>query len=276
MKSKFYIGLIGIAAVLSACGSNDDPIEDPDPMPGVIGLSETEIRLPNFYYECEVTTDADRWILDSIESRLMEAHYLFDGYPEMPDSALHTDVRSVAHFSIPAKDIGFSVTFDSLTVDYKDRTLTLKSKPMPKESNEEYAVRRNYLIHLSKGNVHEVLTARQANYVGWWDDQIGLSAKEIVFDAKGGTKTIRTTKGNGWWFLGVRFSAEYTDYEPFDDRRDLSDEFEGTSRWITVSRSTEPEFTVTVEPNKTGVDRQAQIDFGAGDYFDKLIITQTK
>lgn len=277
MKSRFLIGLIGIATALSACDNNsNDPIEDPDPMPGVIGLSETEIRLPHFYYECEVTTEADRWTLDSIESRLMETHYMYDFDSEISESELQTDIRNVIRPSITAKNLEFSVTFDNLTVEYKDHVLKLKSKGLPMASNKEFAVRRDYHIYLSKGDVHEVLTAKQACYDGWWDDCIGLSAKELAFDAKGGTKTVKTTKGNVWWFLGIRFSSEYKDYDLFDDRRDLSDEFEGTARWITVSRSTEPEFTVTVEPNTTGADRQAQIDLEDGDYFDRLIITQSK
>ncbi|MFD0932766.1 hypothetical protein ACFQ0R_09195 [Psychroflexus salinarum] len=105
---------------------------------------------------------------------------------------------------------------------------------------------------------------------GDWDDNIGLSQKEVQFNASENSIVI-TTKGEGWWINGVSLNGE-TDFEQTEnsDGDFLVDENE-----FMIERRNSKELYIEMSPNTTGTERKLIIGLQNGNYFDGITIVQS-
>ena len=105
---------------------------------------------------------------------------------------------------------------------------------------------------------------------GDWDDNIGLSQKEVQFNASENSIVI-TTKGEGWWINDVSLNGK-TDFEQIENSNGdfLMDEKE-----FLIERRNSKELYIQMSPNTTGSERELLIGLQNGNYFDGVTITQS-
>jgi hypothetical protein len=107
--------------------------------------------------------------------------------------------------------------------------------------------------------------------IGKWDDNIHLSAKEFTFNASGDSAIIKTG-GTSWWLSGI--SVDTTYYYSFTDANMLADKYSIKKDCFLVERRDKNTLFVRVDANPLNVIRIIIVGFEAGDYFDRVTITQ--
>ena len=107
--------------------------------------------------------------------------------------------------------------------------------------------------------------------IGKWEDNIHLSAKEFTFNASGDSAIIKT-EGTSWWLSDISVDTSY--YYGFSDVNMLADKYSIKKDCIFVERRDKKTFFVRVDANPLNVKRIITIGFEAGDYFDRVTITQ--
>jgi hypothetical protein len=106
---------------------------------------------------------------------------------------------------------------------------------------------------------------------GDWDDNIKLSIKAVEFSAFGDSVTV-TTGGSWWWISNVSVDGDY-----FYDFRDIdleADSYLIEHDCFVVERRDKHTLFIKVEENPLNVQRIIRVELEAGDYFDRVIITQ--
>lgn len=107
---------------------------------------------------------------------------------------------------------------------------------------------------------------------GDWDDNIGLSQKEVQFSGSENSIVI-TTKGEGWWIYDVSLNGN-SNFEPTEnsDGQFFIDEDEDE---FMVERRSAKELHIEMSANTTGSERILIIGLQNGNYFDGIAITQS-
>ena len=106
---------------------------------------------------------------------------------------------------------------------------------------------------------------------GKWDDNIHLSAREFTFNASGDSAIIYT-EGTSWWISDIAVDTTY--YYGFTDINMQSDKYSIKKDCFYVEHRDKKTLFVKINANPFNVKRIITIGFEAGDYFDRITITQ--
>ena len=107
--------------------------------------------------------------------------------------------------------------------------------------------------------------------IGKWDDNIKLSTKAVEFDANDDSVTI-TTEGDNWWVTDVTVNSE--SFHVIESIDIESDNYSIKYDCFVVERRDKNTLFVKVEENQLNTQRVITIGLEAGDYFDRVTITQ--
>jgi hypothetical protein len=107
--------------------------------------------------------------------------------------------------------------------------------------------------------------------VGNWDDNIKLSTKAIEFSASGDSVTIKT-EGSWWWITDITVDSIY--FYGFKGVDLQSDNYSIKQDCFDVERRDKNTLFIKVDANPLNVKRIITVGLEAGDYFDKITITQ--
>ena len=109
--------------------------------------------------------------------------------------------------------------------------------------------------------------------MGNWDDIIKLSKKEIVFESHADSVII-TTKGSCWWIADISIDGvEFFDFRGIDLE---ADSYSITHECVMFEKQDPNTIFIKVDANPLNKDRLIIIGLEAGDYFDRIRITQNK
>jgi hypothetical protein len=106
---------------------------------------------------------------------------------------------------------------------------------------------------------------------GRWSDNIKLSTKSAIFNSNGDS-IIVTTGGNWWWLTDV--AVDDIRYSNFDGVDVLADSYLVELDCFIFERRDKNTIFIKLDPNLTGVKRTVIFYLEAGDYFDRITITQ--
>jgi hypothetical protein len=106
---------------------------------------------------------------------------------------------------------------------------------------------------------------------GGWDDNIQLSTRTAEFDAIGDSIII-TTKGSWWWI--VEISLDDSTKLDFEGINILSDQYKIVGNGYVVERRNSNTLFLSLEANPKKTLRIFKVFLEAGDYFDRVTITQ--
>jgi hypothetical protein len=106
---------------------------------------------------------------------------------------------------------------------------------------------------------------------GRWDDNIHLSAREFTFNGSGDSAII-STEGTSWWISDIAVDTTY--YYAFTDINMLADKYSIKKDCFFVEHRDRKTLFVKVNANPFNVKRIITIGIEAGDYFDRITITQ--
>jgi hypothetical protein len=106
---------------------------------------------------------------------------------------------------------------------------------------------------------------------GGWADNIKLSIKNVEFRAEGDS-VIVTTKGDWWWVTGI--SVDDTNYYNFEGIDVLSNNYRIAKDCFVVERQDKNTLFIKLDANPLSTDRIVRVELEAGDYFDRVTITQ--
>jgi hypothetical protein len=106
---------------------------------------------------------------------------------------------------------------------------------------------------------------------GKWDDNIHLSTKTAEFSASGDSITI-VTGGSWWWITDISVdSIWYYDFVGIDIQ---ADRYRIKQSCFEVERRDKNTLFIKVDENPNTVKRIVTVGLEAGDYFDRVTITQ--
>ena len=106
---------------------------------------------------------------------------------------------------------------------------------------------------------------------GDWDDNIKLSTKAVEFSALSDSVTIKTG-GSGWWISDISVNSNYI-YN-FNGINIESDSYIIKQDCFWVERQDKNTLFIKVAENTLNVQRIITVGLQAGDYFDRVTITQ--
>lgn len=106
---------------------------------------------------------------------------------------------------------------------------------------------------------------------GDWDDNIKLSVKIAEFSAEADSIII-TTKGTWWWINDIKINQ--TEFYYFEGVNLESNHYTIQQDDILVERRNATTLFIKAGANSTGVKRAITVGLEAGDYFDRVRITQ--
>lgn len=108
--------------------------------------------------------------------------------------------------------------------------------------------------------------------IGKWDDNIVLSQKSAILSSNTNSVTI-TTKYSWWWLGGISIDNKAIDLTGINT---LSENFLVTSTDFQVERKNGKTIIITMNQNTTGSERVLLVGLQGGDYFDSIIVKQSK
>ena len=114
----------------------------------------------------------------------------------------------------------------------------------------------------------------EENPIGIWEDNIGLSQKSAEFTSENNNITI-TTEGNWWCLAGVYLNGNHITPTIGIDIDPCSDTFIIGNNEFSIQRNSKTEMLIEMNENQTNSERILRVDFSAGNYFDRVIITQS-
>jgi len=106
---------------------------------------------------------------------------------------------------------------------------------------------------------------------GDWDDNIKLSARAVELTALSDSVTI-TTGGSWWWITDVSVNSDYI--YGFKDINQEADSYTIKQDCFVVERRNKHTLFIKVEENPFNIQRIITVGLEAGDYFDRVTITQ--
>lgn len=106
---------------------------------------------------------------------------------------------------------------------------------------------------------------------GDWDDNIRLSTKTVEFNAASDSVIIKTG-GSRWWVSDI--SVDSKSYFGFLGVDLEADNYKIIQDCFVVERRDKNTLFIKVEANPSNVKRIISIGLEAGDYFDRVTVTQ--
>lgn len=106
---------------------------------------------------------------------------------------------------------------------------------------------------------------------GDWDDNIQLSLKTAEFSALGDSVTVKT--GGDWWWI-YNISVNDTYYRGSTDSTYTLESYVVQHDCFVVERKDKNTLFIKVDENTTHEVRVIKVQLEAGDYFDRVTITQ--
>lgn len=106
---------------------------------------------------------------------------------------------------------------------------------------------------------------------GRWSDNIHLSTKSAIFKSIGDS-IIVTTKGDWWWLTDVNVDTKK--YYNFDGVDVFADSYIVKKDCFLFERRDKNTIFIKIDPNLNGANRTVIFFLEAGDYFDRITITQ--
>jgi hypothetical protein len=105
---------------------------------------------------------------------------------------------------------------------------------------------------------------------GDWKDNIKLSAKTVEFQAQADSVII-TSKGDWWWICDISVNDNH--FYGFGINPD-SDNYKIKQDCFIVERRDKHTLFIRLDENPLNVSRIVTVELEAGDYFDRVTITQ--
>ncbi len=106
---------------------------------------------------------------------------------------------------------------------------------------------------------------------GVWEDNIHLARKSVTFNARGDSIII-STLGSWWWITDIGMDSTY--YYHFKNIDQSKDYYSIKENGIVVGRRGRRGLFIKAGANPHHVQRIISVGLEAGDYFDRVIITQ--
>jgi hypothetical protein len=106
---------------------------------------------------------------------------------------------------------------------------------------------------------------------GKWNDNIRLFSKTASFEADVDSVTI-STEGTWWWVVDI--SVGDSTYYGFENINLESDNYTIQKGGIVVERRNSTTLFIQADANTTGTSRIISVGLEAGDYIDRVTITQ--
>ena len=106
---------------------------------------------------------------------------------------------------------------------------------------------------------------------GKWDDNIKLSTKTVDFNANTDSVIIKTG-GSSWWILDISVDGKY--YYGFVGVNLNADHYSIKQDCFVVDRRDKNTLFIKVQENPLSAKRIITIGLEAGDYFDRVFVTQ--
>jgi len=106
---------------------------------------------------------------------------------------------------------------------------------------------------------------------GLWDDNIHLATKTAVFSASGDSITIKTG-GDWWWISDISVDDKW--YSHFIEVNVQVDRYTIKQDCFEVEHRDKNTLFIKVTANPNNVKRIVTVGLEAGDYFDRVTITQ--
>jgi hypothetical protein len=134
-------------------------------------------------------------------------------------------------------------------------------------------MRKNLNVNLAIIFAITLFSCSKVNYRkdGDWDDNIHLSAKTIELKATSDSVTIKT-EGSWWWVCGILVdNKSYFGFEGVDLQ---ADNYKIKQDCFIVERRDKNTLFIKVEANPNNVKRIISVELEAGDYFDRVTVTQ--
>lgn len=107
--------------------------------------------------------------------------------------------------------------------------------------------------------------------LGDWDDNIKLSTKAVEFSSLSDSVTIKTG-GSKWWVSDVSVNSDW--FYGFKDINLEADSYTIQQDCFVVERRDKNTLFIKVDENPLKVQRVITVGLQAGDYFDRVTITQ--
>jgi hypothetical protein len=106
---------------------------------------------------------------------------------------------------------------------------------------------------------------------GIWDDNIHLSTKTAEFSASGDSVIIKTV-GSSWWISDISVQGVW--YFSFPGVNLQADSYSIKQDCLTIEHRDKNTLFIKAEANPDTVKRIITVGLSAGDYHDRVIITQ--
>ena len=106
---------------------------------------------------------------------------------------------------------------------------------------------------------------------GDWDDNIKLSTRNVVFNASADSVTIKT-EGSWWGISDISVDNKY--FTHFDSIKISNDTYSIKHDCFVVERRDKNTLFIKVSENPLHTQRVIGVGLTAGDYFDRVKITQ--
>lgn len=214
-----------------------------------IGLSDTIIEFAAVADTVCITTKETGWWLESVMVDTVK-------YVVSDENSLMSD------------DSVWSMgTYDWLSIKCSDREIILMA-------TENYKLKRTFNLNFRLGDYVQELRGWQMPVVdGSWKDIIGLSPRNVVLEASGGT-AIATIQSDFCWVGDITVDDEI--YRLTLAERDACHDgsgFEKSIGWLTV-RMNKREIEVEASPNPTGNERHFKVLLIQGDCYNILFGVQ--
>ncbi len=107
--------------------------------------------------------------------------------------------------------------------------------------------------------------------IGDWDDIIKLSTKEVEFNSTADSVII-TTEGSWWWITDISVDGKY--YYDFTGIDLQANSYSIKQDCFNVEKRDNKTLFIKLDGNPLIVNRIITIGLEAGDYFDRITITQ--
>lgn len=106
---------------------------------------------------------------------------------------------------------------------------------------------------------------------GDWDDCIKLSAKNVQFSSSEDSVIVKTG-GSSWWLTHISVNNDC--FYSFENVNPTADKFLIKLDCFVIERRDRHTLYIKLEENPLNVQRIVTIGLEAGDYFDRIRITQ--
>lgn len=132
--------------------------------------------------------------------------------------------------------------------------------------------KRTCRLTLATEDTTATMTVVQSDWItGFWDDNIGLSTKNVTLNGAGEPVTIKT-EGKNWWIATIKVDGEilYNFIEDGTENRNMYQTglFNLKCKWLKVNVE---DWTLSISADMNyGAERTFKITLESGDYFDYI------